>query len=193
VYRFAGTWLRIAGASLRLLPQRSDALGQPLYVKRAMCQAAWAASHTKGTYLSAFYRRMSIRKGGPKAVMALAHHMLVVVHQVLSRREEYVEFGGDYYDQRNKPRTVARLVRRLQKLGYQVDLQAVADAAADDSRAVAPEPESRNGEVSASDPRAVPPKRGPGRPCKCSERRIVCKHRTATKVNLLIPESPPPA
>ena len=65
------------------------------YVKRAMCQAAWAASHTKDTYLSAFYRRMAVRKGAPKAVMALAHHMIVVIHQVLSRQEEYVEFGGD--------------------------------------------------------------------------------------------------
>ena len=53
------------------------------YVKRAMCQAAWAASHTKDTYLSAFYRRMSVRKGAPKAVMALAHHMMVVIYQVL--------------------------------------------------------------------------------------------------------------
>ena len=33
------------------------------YLKRAMCQAAWAASHTKNSYLSAFYRRMSVRKG----------------------------------------------------------------------------------------------------------------------------------
>jgi hypothetical protein len=82
-----------------------------------MCQVAWAASHTKNSYLSAFYRRMSVRKGAQKAIMALAHHMIVVIHQVLSRQEEYVEFGGDYYDQRNKPRTVARLVMRLSRLG----------------------------------------------------------------------------
>src|SRR5436190_12851631 len=88
------------------------------YLKRAMCQAAWAASHTKNTYLAAFYRRMAIRKGAPKAVMALAHHMITVVHQVLSRQEEYVEFGADYYDLRNKPRTAACLVARLVRLGY---------------------------------------------------------------------------
>src|SRR5947207_5103811 len=51
--------------------------------------------------------------------MALAHHMIVVIHQVLSRQEEYVEFGGDYYDRRNK------LVMRLSRLGYQVDLKPV--------------------------------------------------------------------
>jgi transposase len=93
------------------------------YVKRAMCQAAWAASHTKQTYLSAFYRRMCVRKGAPKAVMALAHHLLLVIYPVLRRGEEYVELGGDYYDQRNKPQVVARLVRRLSQLGYAVQLQ----------------------------------------------------------------------
>ena len=39
------------------------------YVKRALCQAAWAASHTKDTFLSAFYRRLCVRKGSPKAVV----------------------------------------------------------------------------------------------------------------------------
>ena len=158
------------------------------YVKRAMCQAAWAASHTKDTYLSAFYRRMSIRKGAPKAVMALAHHMMVVVHQVLSRREEYVEFGGDYYDQRNKPRTVARLVRRLERLGFQVDLQAVPAVML--TAPVADGPETN---APASNPTVTPPKRRRGRPCKCVERGITCKHHTATEVNLLIQEPSSPA
>jgi len=57
--------------------------------------------------------------------MALAHHLLVVVYQVLSRKEEYVEMGGDYYDQRNKPKVVSRLVMRLTRLGYYVDLRPV--------------------------------------------------------------------
>jgi transposase len=60
---------------------------------------------------------MSIRKGSPKAVMALAHHMMTVVRQVLSRKAEYVELGGDYYDRRNKPKTVARLTGRLARIG----------------------------------------------------------------------------
>src|SRR5439155_994157 len=117
------------------------------YVKRAMCQAAWAASHTKKTYLSAFYRLMSIRKGAPKAVMALAHHMLVVVYQVLSRSEEYVEFGGDYYDQRNKPKIVSRLVARLTRLGYQVDLKLVEQAASAQPEALVASPPKGDGQA----------------------------------------------
>ena len=153
------------------------------YVKRAMCQAAWAASHTKDTYLSAFYRRMSIRKGSPKAIMALAHHMMVVVHQVLSRKEEYVEFGGDYYDQRNKPKTVARLTGRLARLGYYVSL-----------RPIAPEPtpaaDAALTNAAAADTAAAGLRRR-GRPCKCIERGIICKHRTSVDPNSLIHQPPP--
>ena len=95
------------------------------YVKRAMCQAAWAAARTKNTFLSAFYRRMSVRKGSPKAVMALAHHLITVVYQMLSRAEVYIELGGDYYDRRNKPRVVARLLNRLSRLGYFAELRPI--------------------------------------------------------------------
>ena len=156
------------------------------YVKRAMCQAAWAASHTKNTYLSAFYRRMSVRKGAPKAVMALAHHMLVVVYQVLRRNEEYVEMGGDYYDQRDKPKVVGRLVMRLIKLGYQVDLKQVEpiDEPAADVW-LPPEPATGASETLAS------PKRKRGRPCKCAERGIICKHRTSFLLNPMISQTLP--
>src|ERR1019366_4897629 len=101
------------------------------YVKRGMCQAAWAASHTKNTYLSAFYRRMQVRKGAPKAVMALAHHLITVVYKVLLSGDKYVELGSDYYDRRNKPKVVSRLVARLTKLGYYVDLTPVATETAE--------------------------------------------------------------
>ena len=147
------------------------------YIKRAMCQAAWAASHTKNTYLSAFYRRMSVRKGAPKAVMALAHHMLLVVYQVLSRGEEYVEFGADYYDRRNKPKVVARLVARLMKLGYKVDLQPTEPEASG---------ESASAELPVPAAAGAPAKRRRGRPCKCAVRGITCRHGTSLGTNSMI-------
>jgi transposase len=161
------------------------------YVKRAMCQAAWAASHTKNTYLSAFYRRISIRKGAQKAVMALAHHMMVVIYQVLSRSEEYVEFGGDYYDQRNKPRTVARLVARLAKLGYQVDLREVDSQAAQQPEAYTLVEPSHP--ASVEEAAEIQPKRRRGRPCKCAERGIVCRHGERGVVNSMIQQPSAPA
>jgi transposase len=159
------------------------------YVKRGMCQAAWAASHTRNTYLSSFYRRMQIKKGSPKAVMALAHHLITVVYNVLTRREEYVELGGDFYERNNKPKVVARLVGRLRKLGYEVQVTPTGE----------PEMPSVEPKLPALEPLAdqeltAPPvdllqevstKRRRGRPCKCLERGIICKHRGAQKANLL--------
>ena len=155
------------------------------YVQRAMCQAAWAASHTKQTYLSAFYRRMAIRKGATKAIVALAHHMLVVIYQVLSRGEEYVEMGGDYYEQRNKPKVVERLVMRLTKLGYWVDLRPAELPEPLESATVAASPPEPNGAT-------INPKRRRGRPCKCVARGIPCKHGTTVQVNSLIPQPSSP-
>jgi transposase len=174
------------------------------YIKRVMCQAAWAASHTKKTYLWAFYRRMSIRKGAPKAAIALAHHMLTVVYQVLSRGEEYVEMGGDYYDQRNKPKTVARLVERLARLGYDVRLKPIPAEPtpaepSDESTppldtslsATAPVAQAEFAPTPAAEAAVTGPRRR-GRPCKCGERGIICKHRGARQVISLIqqPSSP---
>ena len=158
------------------------------YIKRAMCQAAWAASHTKNTFLAAYYRRMRIRKSGSQAIIALAHHMIRIVHQVLSRKEAYVEFGADYYDRQNRPRTAARLVKRLQKLGYHVELQEVPP----ESGAVTIQPDSV-ANLPASELPATPEKRSRGRPCKCRDRGIICRHRTAEQPNSLIGQISSPA
>jgi transposase len=158
------------------------------YVKRGMCQAAWGASHTNDTYLAAFYRRMCVRKGAPKAVMALAHHLMTVVFNVLSRNEEYVELGGNYFDERNRVKVTARLVARLTRLGYYVDLRsAVVEAVSTPAMVEVQAPLDSAGSASIT----VRPKRG--RPCKCAERGIPCKHRTSGGPISLIPESSSPA
>ena len=121
---------------------------------------------------------MSVRRGSPKAVMALAHHMVLVIHQVLSRKEVYIEFGGDYYDKRNKPRTVSRLVKRLQKLGYQVDLREVAE---EQPVVIVPEPGLAGPVISGLDSKLISAVRRRGRPCKCIERGIICKHSPSAR------------
>jgi len=150
------------------------------YVKRALCQSAWAASHTKNTYLAAFYRRMCVRKGSPKAIMALAHHLVIVIYQVLSRKENYVELGSDYYDQRNKPRMVAHLVKRLSKLGYVVELRETPLPTVE----VGPE-QSAPRDIASDTPQVPTGAKKRGRPCKCKDRGIICKHRTSLGVNSL--------
>ena len=89
----------------------------------ALNQAAHGASHTKSTYLSAQYHRLAGRRGKKRAIMAVAHSILVIAYHLIKRQEPYRELGGDYFDQRRPEATAKRLVKRLQQLGYEVVIQ----------------------------------------------------------------------
>ena len=100
-----------------------------VYLRTALVQAAWAATHTKGTYLAAQYQRLVKRKGKNRALVAVGHSILVIIYHVLSRRESYSELGGDYFDKRNVEAQRKRLVRQLESLGLKVTLEEVTVAA----------------------------------------------------------------
>jgi transposase len=96
--------------------------GNP-WLRDSLVEAAWGAAHTHDTYLSAQYYRLASRRGSKRAVMAVAHTILVIVYWLLRNGEEYHELGGNYFDERNRAATVRRAVRRIESLGYQVELQ----------------------------------------------------------------------
>jgi transposase len=92
-------------------------------LQAALTQAAWAASHTKNTYLSAQYRRIAARRGRKRAIVALAHTILVIAYHLIKNEETYRKLGGDYFDKRSPQTTAKRLLRRLEKLGDSVTLE----------------------------------------------------------------------
>ena len=81
-----------------------------------MVQAAWSAVRTKDTFLKARYHRLAARRGKKRAIVAVAHSMLVSAWHMLTYQQPYQELGGDYFDQRKKETKVSYLVRRLEKL-----------------------------------------------------------------------------
>ena len=91
-------------------------------LKTALTQAAQAAARTRGTYLSAQYHRLAGRRGKKKAIIAVAHSILVIAYHLIQRQEAYRELGGDYFDKRRPEVTIKRLVQRLEQFGYQVAL-----------------------------------------------------------------------
>jgi transposase len=99
------------------------------WLRAALTQAAWAASHTKGTYLSAQYHRLAKRRGKKRALVALGHTLLTIAYHVLKRGTCYIELGAEFLDRLDPERTARGLVKRLEKLGYQVNLQPRQDAA----------------------------------------------------------------
>jgi transposase len=88
----------------------------------ALTQAAHAASRTKNTYLSAQFHRLAARRGKKRAIMAVGHSILVITYHLIKSKEPYHDLGGDYFDRRSSQVTAKRLIRRLQDLGYSINL-----------------------------------------------------------------------
>jgi transposase len=93
------------------------------WLRRALVQAAWAASHTKGTYLQAFYRRLAARRGRRRALLALGHALLGIMYQMLRRGADYADLGGDYFGRRDREGLARRLVHRLERRGLKVSVE----------------------------------------------------------------------
>jgi transposase len=98
------------------------------WLRATLVQAAWAASHTKKSYFRAQYRRLAGRRGKKRALVAVAHSLLVVIYHVLKTGRPYQDLGPDYFDRLDTKRLVKHHVRRLESLGYTVNLAAPTQA-----------------------------------------------------------------
>jgi transposase len=90
------------------------------YLRRALLQSAWAATNVKQSYLRACFQRLKGRRGWGKAIVAVAHKMLVIVYEVLKTKTPYRELGADYYDRLQPLKTAKKLIARLESLGLTV-------------------------------------------------------------------------
>jgi transposase len=96
------------------------------WLRPVLVQAAWAASRSKGTYLSALFRRLAKRRGRKRALIGVAHSMLVIIYHMLKTNTPYKDLGPDYFDRLDPDRLTKQLVKRLESLGHKVVLQPVA-------------------------------------------------------------------
>ena len=96
--------------------------GSP-WLRRMACQAAWAAARTKNTYVSAQFRRIASKRGKRRAVMAVAHTILVNGYHLQKNGCDYQDLGRDYFDRLDAAGLKRYLVRRLEGLGHRVILR----------------------------------------------------------------------
>jgi transposase len=103
----------------------------PRWLRRALIEAARAGVRTKGSYLGAQYRRLKGKGQGNdnRAIVAVAHTILVTVYHMLKNGTCYQDMGADYFQSRDRDRTTRRAIATLQRLGYQVTLEEVGPAA----------------------------------------------------------------
>lgn len=99
------------------------------HARSALVRAARAAARTKNTYLSALYHRLAARRGDKRAVVAVAHAIIVALYHMLRDNTTYRDLGAEYFDRLNEENVVKRSVERLAALGYQVTLTKPAPAA----------------------------------------------------------------
>jgi transposase len=98
--------------------------GNP-WLRRTLAEVANVVSRMKGTYLAAQFRRIAARRGKGRAVIAVGHSVLVAIYHMLTRREAYHEVGAQYFDEHQRDHVQRRLVRRLERLGFAVTLEAL--------------------------------------------------------------------
>ena len=93
-----------------------------VFLKSALVTAAVAAAKKRNSYLADKYRRLSAKRGKMRAAVAIAHKLLLTVYRILRDGECYKDLGADYLDSLDKRRVANRLTRRLNDLGFDVQL-----------------------------------------------------------------------
>lgn len=107
--------------------RRSGAAGQGNpWLGSALVEAAWAAVRQRESYFAALYQRIAARRGKKRAIVAVAHSLLIVIYHMLQDGTVYQDLGANHFDRLNREAVARRSVRRLTKLGYTVTIHEAA-------------------------------------------------------------------
>ena len=98
--------------------------GNP-WLYHTLIEAARAAVRTKNSYFGAQYRRLKGRRqtDDNRAIVAVAHSILVIVYHMLRDGTKFQDLGADFYGQHDREQIARRAVTTLNKLGYEVSLK----------------------------------------------------------------------
>lgn len=86
-------------------------------LKTALTEASWVASHIKGIYLKAKFESLAVRRGRKKALIAIAHKILVAAYFILKNKEEYREPNNEAWLEKKKQAQIKTYLKRLHELG----------------------------------------------------------------------------
>jgi len=99
------------------------------WLKTLLIQCAWAASRRQDSYYKAQFSRLKARRGPKKAICAVAASLLTAIYHMLKDGTGHRDLGASYFDRRSIDAKAKRLVSQLTKLGFQVQLEQIAEAA----------------------------------------------------------------
>ena len=163
------------------------------YLRRILTQSAWSVMRKKDCYLTALFRRVSIKGGRKKAALAVAHRMLIIAWHIIQDGTVYEELGGNHFDRLHPDRSARRLIKRLEQIGFQVSVKQAMpesgltpnDASPAPKQAVYKHPpsvQSKPAPVDAPPQRTAPKPADPTLCRRCARWGIPCIHvRNARK------------
>jgi len=96
------------------------------WLKTTLVTSAWGAVRAKDSYLQAQFHRLRARRGAKKAIVAVAASMLTAAYHMLKNGVEYKDLGAEHFTRRDKSKAIQRLLRRLNDLGCEVQINAQA-------------------------------------------------------------------
>lgn len=119
------SWAKVSSGNNESAGKRySGAIGHGnRWLRTVLVQVAWAAVKVKKSYLSSFYHRLAARRGAKRAIIAVAHRILIAIYHMLKKHEPFKDLGATYLDERNKPKVVNRMKHRIEQLGYRVTIE----------------------------------------------------------------------
>ena len=115
----------------RLCPGNHESAGKRLsgrtgcsnsWLRTSLVQAANAAVRCRNSYLRVVYRRLAARRGRKKALIAVAHRILIALYHMFKKREPYRDLGINYLSNQSPQHSVQRLHSQARQLGYQLEL-----------------------------------------------------------------------
>lgn len=92
-------------------------------LKSTLVECARASIRHKDSYYYAKYGKIAARRGGKRALIAIAHSMTLAIYHILKKKEHFHDLGSDFYHVLNADRILKRNLASLNALGYSVSLQ----------------------------------------------------------------------
>lgn len=92
------------------------------YLRRLLCQIAWAAIHAKESFFAGLFGRLQARLEGKGAAWAVAHRIAKLIWLIMHQGVEYQEKGSAPLHPKILQRKLGRLLKEYAKAG--IDAQA---------------------------------------------------------------------
>ena len=88
-----------------------------LFLKSTLVECAHSAIRHKDSYFYAKYCKIAARRGAKRALVAVAHSMILAIYHIIKNKEHFVDLGCEYFNTINAQKILARNIRSLEKLG----------------------------------------------------------------------------